>query len=170
MDFKIILILTALLSFSSASANRIQKPLQKSHAPSQVRKVAQSSNSFEAVNIHYNIQPGNAQTLQNLSLNMTPFGNYIMFEIPSPSRGRKPTVVQMDCRVSADFTKWNCLSACEGGELTVAFHQNLSFEQIRLAPFKIKDRACDGSESDKDRTVSSTKPIVFQIDKMRMSQ
>ncbi|MCO5113995.1 MAG: hypothetical protein M9899_07455 [Bdellovibrionaceae bacterium] len=141
--------------------------LQKPNAP--MRKTA-NARSFEIVNIHYTPQAGSAKVFKDLSLNLTPFGNFISFSSALAHKNSPKAPIQMDCYVSDDATKWNCLSSCEGGKLTIAFHEDTSFSQIRIAPFKIRDRACDGNESEDDRVLSATQALVFQIDKMRMSQ
>lgn len=138
------------------------------------RRLAQetsgSSRSFEAVNIHYAHQAGSPQPLQQVSLNLTPFGNYISFYVAAAQKQQKPIQIHMDCHVAKDYMSWNCLSACEAGSVSIGFHENASFEQIRIAPFKIKARSCGDDPSDSDRLIQSARPMVMQIDKMRMHQ
>lgn len=148
--FKHLLICSVLFFSLQAYAKKNQK---------QQRKPSQTSDAFESLSIQYKAHKGKKSPLKDVKLVITPFVNSLSFQLAGKS-------IFMDCYVSSDYTKWNCLSACEGGNLEVSFKKNTRFDVIQLAPFQIKARTCDGSESSNDRTVTSKKPLTFVIEKV----
>jgi len=66
----------------------------------------------------------------------------------------------LDCPGGSLEKGWTCFSPCEGGELQISFSEG--YEEMNIAPFQIRPRLCDGSESDDDPILKSRKSLVLK--------
>lgn len=158
----LILILSLVFSLETSTSVAAVSKVKSKSKPTIKRKIAQSQD-LTFLSAHYNIRTKNSP-LQNIKLNFSPFVNFISFELTqrklTDERGQNKTII-MDCYPTDKNTKWECLSGCEGGDLKISFHEDTRLDMIKIAPFKIKARNCDGTEDGSDADIISKSGLIL---------
>lgn len=104
-----------------------------------------------------------ANSFKKVKLHLTPYSPYISFE----SFENQEYV--LDCPNSENGKGWVCFSPCGGGSIKISFSKATGFKNIKVDPFRIQPRLCDGSESEDDPYLTSRSPLVFQLKEIQPS-
>lgn len=161
MNFKIFFLLPLLMVSFNSSEAKIKKKKRKP-----------ASIPYESVETLYESQ---SNLFSNFKIHLSPFSNYITFQAPTArhlknSDGSLKTVY-MDCYPKDQNTKWQCLGGCEGGDLSIVFLNGSQLNRFSIEAFEsFTPRACDGSESREDQSISSSSSIEFNVRSVRLPQ
>lgn len=155
MRFLIIYILASLFFINASQAKSKSRPARKNKVS---RKIANADN-FEYVYINYNLVSGNASGIQNFKVNLSPFVNFLSFEVSNHK-------LVFDCYPSENHTKWNCYSPCSSSQIEITFNRGKRLDRLRLNPTRITVNTCDGSGPQISSPVIINESLIYQRQNM----